>query len=189
MFWDIKPVISCHTRTYKVCYLCYHWSTMSVTILWLLTSMRLAQAHPNKSIRNSTCVKTTMVYGDLSARPLELYDWSVTPVHILYTTPLLSTQLLHNDYIHSIIVSHSLARWILFTRTFIADLRSVVWSSLTYSEYYNSIIYYSTNVWLTDFTLFSITKSTSTAWAEQQIHDWKQNNREKVYCIPCTNNK
>ena len=43
-----------------------------------------------------------------------------------------------------------------------ADLRSVVWSSLTYSEYYNSIIYYSTNVWLTDFTLFSITKSTST---------------------------
>ena len=34
--------------------------------------------------KNSICVKTTMVYGDLSARPLELYDWSATPVHILY---------------------------------------------------------------------------------------------------------
>ena len=85
------------------------------------------------------------------------------PPYLYYELlPLLSTQLLHNDYIYSIIVSYSLARWILFTRTFMADLRSVVWSSLTYSEYYNSIIYYSTNVWLTDFTLFSITKSTST---------------------------
>ena len=155
MFWDNKPVVSCHTRIYKVCYLCYYWSTMSMTILWLLASMRLAQAHHNESIRNSTCVKTTTVYGDLSARPLELHDWSVTPVHILYTTALISTQLLHNDYIYSIIVSYSLARWILFTRTFMADLRSVVWSSLTYSEYYNSIIYYSTNVcmvnWLYSF--------------------------------------